>query len=81
MAVVGLTAFYRYGENATGLSGNDHATGKTRQEKGSGVCTVAEVLHFQVAGQTGTHPVQEFRTGGSGRERMIKDVQNKRSAK
>ena len=68
MAVVGLTTFYRYGENATGLRGDDHTTGKTRQERGSSVCAVAEVLHFQIEGRTGTHPVQEFCTGGSGRE-------------
>ena len=33
MAVVGLAASYRYGGNATGLRGADHATGwKNRQE-------------------------------------------------
>ncbi len=38
------------------------------KERGSGVCAAAEVLHFQIEGRTGTHTVQEFCTGGSGRK-------------
>ena len=38
------------------------------KERGSRVCAPAEVLHLSVEGGTGAHPVQELRTGRSGRK-------------
>lgn len=42
------------------------------KERRSGVCTVAEVLHVQVEGGTGTHSLPKFRECGNGGKRNDK---------